>query len=64
MLIPYVSEHAVAAIISREGHLVTYLSRKLTAAETNYSNIEKETLKNSVEHAKDAKRLISTESFT
>lgn len=33
------SERAITAMVSQEGH-----SRKLTAAETNYSNTEKEAL--------------------
>ena len=36
------SEHAVAAILSQEGHPIMYLSRKLTSAEADYSNTEKE----------------------
>ena len=38
------SEHAVAAILSPIGHPIIYLSRKLTSAEANYSNMEKEAL--------------------
>ena len=38
------SEHGVELIISKEGHLAIYLSRNLTVAETNNSDIEKETL--------------------
>ena len=36
------SERAVAAVASQEGHPIMYLSRKLSSAECNYSNIEKE----------------------
>ena len=43
-LTKYASEYDIAAIISLEGHLEIYLSRKLTAAETNYTNIEKKHL--------------------
>ena len=38
------SEHAIAAVISQDGHLIMYLSRKLLLAECDYFNIEKETL--------------------
>ena len=38
------SERAIAAVVSHEGHLIMYLSRKLSSAECNYSNIEKEAL--------------------
>ena len=44
MLTTNASEHTVVAIISQEGHPVIQLPRKLTAAETNYSYIEKEAL--------------------
>ena len=36
------SECGIAAVVSQEGHPVRYLSIKLTSAECNYSNIEKE----------------------
>ena len=35
------SERAIAAVVSQEGHPIMYLSRKLSSAECNYSNIEK-----------------------
>ena len=38
------NEHAIAAVVSQEGHPIMYLSRKLSSAECNYSNIEKEAL--------------------
>ena len=38
------SERAVSAILSQDNHPVMYLSRRLTKAEINYSNIEKEAL--------------------
>ena len=36
------SEHAGSAILSQDDHPIMYLSRRLTKAELNYSNIEKE----------------------
>ena len=39
-----VSEHAIASIISQESHSVIFLSIKLTALETNSTNIKKEAL--------------------
>ena len=38
------SENSIGAILSQEGHPVMYLSRRLTSAERNYSNIEREAL--------------------
>ena len=38
------TEHAVSAILSQEDRPIIYLSRKLTKAEVNHSNIEKEAL--------------------
>ena len=38
------SECAVSVISSQENHPIMYLSRKLTKAEINNSNIEKEAL--------------------
>ena len=38
------SKRVIAAVISQEGHPIMYLSRKLSSAECNYSNIEKEVL--------------------
>ena len=38
------SERAIAVVVSQEDHLIMYLSRKLTSAKCNYSNIEKEDL--------------------
>ena len=38
------SEKAIGGVISQEGHPVIYVSRKLTPAEQNYSNIEQEAL--------------------
>ena len=38
------SERAIAVVVSQEGHPIMYLSRKLSPAECNYSNIEKEAL--------------------
>ena len=43
-LITNPSEHAIAVILSQEGQLTIYLSRKLMAVETNYLNFEKEAL--------------------
>ena len=44
MLITDANELAVSVILSLYGHLFMYLSRKLTSAQTNYSNIEKDAL--------------------
>ena len=38
------SEYSKSGILSQEGHLIMYLSRRLTNTEFNYSNIEKEAL--------------------
>ena len=38
------SEHLIFGILSKEGHPIMYLSRRLTNTEFNYSNIEKEAL--------------------
>ena len=38
------SENALGGALSQEGHPVIYVSRKLTPAEQNYSNIEWEAL--------------------
>ena len=35
------SEKAIGGVLSQEGHPVIYVSRKLTPAEQNYSNIER-----------------------
>ena len=39
-----VSEHSMSGILSQEGHLIMYLSRRLMNTEFNYSNVEKEAL--------------------
>ena len=39
-----VSEHAIATVVSQEGHPIMYLSRKHLLAECNYSNNENEAL--------------------
>ena len=38
------SEYSLGGIMTQKGHPVMYLSRKLTEAETKYSNIEREAL--------------------
>jgi hypothetical protein len=38
------SENGIAGVLSQEGHPIMYLSRRLTSAERNYSNIEREAL--------------------
>ena len=38
------SEKAIGGVLSQEGHPVIYVSRKLSQAEKNYSNIEREAL--------------------
>ena len=38
------SQHSVGAVLSQDDHPVLFASRKLTAAESNYSNIEREAL--------------------
>ena len=38
------SEKAIGGVLSQEGHPVIYVSKKLTPAEQNYSNIEREAL--------------------
>ena len=39
-----VSMHAIGAVLSQHGHPVLFVSRKLSDAETRYSNIEREVL--------------------
>ena len=55
------SEHPLATIISQKDHPVIYLSRKFTAAETNYSNSKKGRTSNNVGHEKGVKLLIRAE---
>ena len=38
------SKTAIGAVLSQDGHPVLFVSRKLTSAESNYSNIEREAL--------------------
>ena len=38
------SEKAIGGVLSQEGHPVLYISRKLSQAEQNYSNTEREAL--------------------
>ena len=38
------SEHSIGGVLLQSGHPVMFLSRKLTSAESNYSNIEREAL--------------------
>ncbi len=38
------SEYSIGGVLLQDGHPVMYLSRKLSSAETNYSNIEREAL--------------------
>ena len=38
------SEQAVGGVLSREGHLVIYISRKQSSAERNYSNFKLDVL--------------------
>ena len=40
----YASEKTIGGVLSQEGHLVVYVSRKLTPAEQSYSNIERKAL--------------------
>ena len=38
------SEKSISGVLTQDGHPVTYLSRRLSACERNYSNIEREAL--------------------
>ena len=44
MLTTDVNKHSIPEILSQEGHLIMYLSRRQTNAEFSYSNIEKDAL--------------------